>query len=249
MTRSLLGKALLVSQVALSLLLLVGAGLFVRTLVNLQRVDTGFNQEHVLLFQIDSDSIGYKQDSGLVKLYRDVEEKVSSIRGVRAASFSMFAFNQGGWTSPASTRGDSSSAHTEQQVRHNSVGPAFFSAMGLPLLTGRSFGAQDTENSPKVAVISEALAGRLFPGLAPLGRRFGRGGPEHSEDIEVIGVVKDAKYGDLMEEPQPMAYYPYSQAINYLSNFEVNFSGEPAAIVAEARRAIKEPGVANRGSR
>ena len=240
MTRSLLGKALLVSQVALSLLLLVGAGLFVRTLVNLQRVDTGFNQEHVLLFQIDTDSIGYKQDSGLVKLYEDVEEKVSSIPGVRAASFSMFAFNQGGWTSPASTRGDSSAARTEQHVRNNSVGPAFFSAMGLPLLTGRGFGAQDTEKSPKVAVISEALAGRLCPGLSPLGRRFGRGGPEHSEDIEVIGVVKDAKYGDLMEEPQPMAYYPYSQAINYLSNFEVNFSGEPAAIVAETRRAIKE---------
>lgn len=95
MTRSLLGKALLVSQVALSLLLLVGAGLFVRTLVNLQRVDTGFNQDHVLLFQIDSDSIGYKEDSRLVKLYKDAEEKVSLIPGVRAASFSMFAFNQG----------------------------------------------------------------------------------------------------------------------------------------------------------
>ncbi len=240
MTRSLLGKTLLVSQVALSLLLLVGAGLFVRTLVNLQRVDTGFNQEHVLLFQIDTDSIGYKQDSSLVKLYKDVEERVSSLPGVRAASFSMFAFNQGGWTSPASTRGDSSSARVEQGVRNNSVGPDFFSAMGLPIMNGRGFGAQDAEKSPKVAVISEALAQRLFPGGSPLGRRFGRGGPEHSEDIEVIGIVKNAKYGDLMEEPQPMAYYPYSQEINYLSAFEVNFSGEPGSIVAEARRAIKE---------
>lgn len=240
MTRSLLGKALLVSQVALSLLLLVGAGLFVRTLVNLQRVDTGFNQDHVLLFQIDSDSIGYKEDSRLVKLYKDAEEKVSLIPGVRAASFSMFAFNQGGWTSPASTRGDSSSAHTEQRVRHNSVGPDFFSAMGLPLLGGRSFGAQDTETSPKVAVISEALANRLFPGASPLGKRFGRGGPEHSGDIEVVGVVKDAKYEDLMEQQRAMAYYPYTQSIQYLSNFEVNFSGEAGAIAAETRRAIKE---------
>jgi predicted permease len=240
MTRSLLGKALLVSQVALSLLLLVGAGLFVRTLVNLQRVDTGFNQDHVLLFQIDSDSIGYKEDSRLVKLYKDVEEKVSLIPGVRAASFSMFAFNQGGWTSPASTRGDASSAHTEQRVRHNSVGPDFFEAMGLPLLSGRSFGAQDTETSPKVAVISEALANRLFPGASPLGKRFGRGGPEHSEDIEVIGVVKDAKYEDLMEQQRAMAYYPYTQSIQFLSNFEVNFSGEAGAIVGETRRAIQE---------
>lgn len=239
-SRSLLGKALLVSQVAMSLLLLVGAGLFVRTLVNLQRVDTGFNQDHVMLFQIDTDSIGYKEDSRLVKLYKDVEEKVSLIPGVRAASFSMFAFNQGGWTSPASTRGDSTSARTEQRIRHNSVGPDFFSAMGLPLLAGRGFGVQDTETSPKVAVISEALANRLFPGVSPLGKRFGRGGPEHSDDIEVIGVVKDAKYEDLMEEPRPMAYYPYTQAIQYLSNFEVNFSGEPGVIVGETRRAIKE---------
>jgi predicted permease len=240
MTRSLLGRALLVSQVALSLLLLVGAGLFVRTLVNLQGVDTGFNQEHVLLFQIDSDSIGFKQDSNLVKLYRDVEEKVSSIPGVRAASFSMFAFNQGGWTAPVSTRGDSSSARTEQRIRNNSVGPDFFGAMGLPLLAGRGFSALDTETSPKVAVISEAFAQKVFPGSSPLGKRFGLGGPEHSEEIEVIGVVKDAKYGDLMEEPKPMAYYPYTQSINFLSNFEVNFSGDAGAIVAETRRAIKE---------
>ena len=239
-TRSLLGKTLLVSQVALSLLLLVGAGLFVRTLVNLQRVDTGFNQEQVLLFQIDTDSIGYKEDSSLVKLYREVEERVSSIPGVRAASFSMFAFNQGAWTTPVSTRGDSSSSRTDQRIRNNCVGPDFFEAMGLPLLAGRGFGAQDTETSPKIAVISEAMARQLFPGSSPLGRRFGRGGPEHSEDIEIIGVVKDAKYGDLTEEAKPMAYYPYSQSINYLGNFEVSFSGEPGTIVAETRRAIKE---------
>jgi predicted permease len=238
-TRSFLGKTLLVSQVALSLLLLVGAGLFVRSLVNLQQVDTGFNQEHVLLFQIDSDSIGYKQDSRLVKLYNDVEERVAAIPGVRAASFSMFAFNQGGWTSPASTLGDSSSGPAEHTVRNNSVGPNFFSAMGLPVLTGRSFGAQDTETSPKVAVISEAMARLMFPDSSPLGKRFSID-REKKEAIEVIGVIRDAKYGNLMEEPKPMAYYPYSQSINYLSNFEVNFTGKPASIVSEIRRAIKE---------
>ena len=239
-TRSLLGKSLLVSQVALSLVLLVGAGLFVRTLVNLQRVDTGFNQEQVLLFQIDTDAIGYKEDSSLVKLYRAVEERVSSIPGIRAASFSMFAFNQGGWTTPVFTSGESSSSRTRQLIRNNAVGPDFFEAMGLPLLTGRGFGAQDTETSPKVAVISEEMAAQLFPGSSPLGKRFGLGAPEHSEDIEVIGVVRDAKYGDLTEETKPMAYYPYSQSISYLSNFEVNFTGKPGAILAETRRAIKE---------
>ena len=240
MTRSLLGKSLLVSQVALSLLLLVGAGLFVRTLINLQRVDTGFNQEQVLLFQIDTDSIGYKPDSRLVKLYRDVEERIGAIPGVRAVSFSMFAFNQGGWNSPVSTRSLSVAARGEQGIRNNSVGPDFFEAMGLPLLTGRGFGTQDTETSTKVAVISEEMARQVFPDSPAVGRRFGLGGPEHSEDIEVIGVVKDAKYGNLTEKPASMAYYPYTQSINYLSNLEVNFSGEPGAIIAETRRAIKE---------
>jgi predicted permease len=239
MSRSLVGKTLLVSQVALSLLLLVGAGLFVRTLVNLEGVNTGFNQKNVVLFQIDTDSIGYKTDARLAKLYRDVEEKVSLIPGVNAASFSMFAFNQGGWNAPASTRRDSANTHTEQ-IRNNSVGLDFFSAMGLPLLAGRAFGEQDTESSPKVAVISDVLARRLFPNEPPLGKRFGLGGAEHSDDIEVIGVVTDAKYGNLMEEPQPMAYYPYSQSIGFLNNFEVNFSGQPGAIISETRRAIKE---------
>jgi len=238
MSRSLLGKTLLVSQVALSLILLIGAGLFVRTLVNLEGVDTGFSKDNVLLFQIDTDSIGYTQDSRLAKLYKDVEDKVSLIPGVHAASFSMFAFNQGGWTSPASTNQDSSTL--TESIKHNSVGPNFLSAMGLPLLAGRAFGPQDTETSQKVAVISDALARRFFPNGSPLGKRFGRGGPEHSGDIEVIGVVKDAKYGDVMEEPQLMAYYPYSQVINFLSNFEINFSGQPNAIISEARRAIKE---------
>ena len=239
MSRSLLGKMLLMSQVALSLLLLIGAGLFVRTLVNLEGVDTGFNRSNVLLFQIDTDSIGYKPDASLEKLYRDVEERVSMIPGVNAASFSLFAFNQGGWTAPVSMRRDSVT-HTEQQIKHNRVGPNFFSAMGLPLLAGRSFGTQDTETSPRVAVISDVMARRLFPNESPLGKRFGQGGPEHSEDIEIIGIVTDAKYGDLMEEPQPMAYYPHSQSIDFLSNFEVNFSGQPNAIISETRRAIKE---------
>jgi len=221
-------------------LLLIGAGLFVRTLMNLESVDTGFNQEHVLLFQIDSDSIGYKEDARLASLYRDVEEKVSLIPGVRAASFSLFAFNQGGWTSSASSRGGSTSAQIFRNVKNNSVVLNFFDAMGLPLVAGRGFGPQDTEKSPKVAVISEAFARRVFPEVSPLGLRFGLGAVDHSEDIEVIGVVKDAKYGNLLEQPQAMAYYPYTQQMNFLSNFEVNFTGDAAVIISEARRAIKE---------
>jgi len=112
--------------------------------------------------------------------------------------------------------------------------------MNLPLILGRSFGPQDTSTSPKVAVISEETARRFFPGESPLGKRYRNGPPGEGDEIEVIGVVKDAKYRSLYERPQPMTYYPYSQQGMYLGNFEVRFSGEPGAVAAAVRRAIKE---------
>jgi len=240
MTRSLLGRALVVSQVALSLLVLVGAGLFVRSLINLRNVDTGFNQRNVLLLQPATDSVGYKEDDPrLSALYRDVEEKVSAIPGVRAASFSLFSFNQGSWNNPITVKGDAPPVRETPFIRNNVVGPGFFTAMNLPLILGRPFGPQDTKTSPKVAVISEEMARRFFS-QSPLGKRYRLGTSGAGEEIEVIGVVKDAKYESLGEEPQPMAYYPYSQRDWYLGNFEVSFTGESGAIVSAVREAIKE---------
>jgi predicted permease len=241
MTRSLLGKALVVAQVALSLLVLVGAGLFVRSLINLRNVETGFNQQNVILFQPATDSVGYKDDDPrLVNLYREVEEKVSAIPGVRAASFSLFSFNQGAWTNPITVQGGQPPIGGNPVILNNVVGPGFFSAMNLPLVSGRPFNPQDTKTSPKVAVISEEFARRFFSGASPLGKRYRMGTSEEGEEIEVIGVVKDAKYRNLSERTQPMAYYPYSQHSWYLGNFEVSFSGESSAIVSAVRQAIKE---------
>jgi predicted permease len=241
MTRSLLGKAIVVSQVALSLLVLVGAGLFVRSLINLRNVDTGFNQQNVILFQPASDSVGYKDDDPrLTDLYREVEEKVSEIPGVRAASFSLFSFNQGAWTNPITVQGGAAPLGGTPDVLNNVVGPGFFTAMNLPLILGRPFSPQDTKTSPKVAVISEELSRRFFPDASPLGKRFRMGRSGREEEIEVVGVVKDAKYRNLAEKPQPMAYYPYAQQNWYLGNFEVSFSGEPGGIVSAVRQAIKD---------
>src|SRR5215813_2917085 len=241
MTRSLLGKALVVSQVALSLLVLVGAGLFVRSLINLRNVDTGFNQHNVILFQPATDSVGYKDDDPRLRtLYREVEEKVTAIPGVRAASFSLFSFNQGGWNNPITLQGGAPPVEGNPSIFNNVVGPGFFTAMNLPLILGRPFSAQDTKTSPKVAVISEEMARRFFPQTSPVGKRYRMGTSGTGEEIEVIGVVKDSKYRSLSEKPQPMFYYPYSQRDWYLGNFEVRFSGESGAIVSAVRRAIKE---------
>ena len=212
-----------------------------RSLINLRNVDTGFNQQNVLLLQLASDSVGYKEeDPRLTNLYREVEEKVSAIPSVRAASFSLFSFNQGAWTNPISVPGGSTPVGGNPVILNNVVGPGFFTAMNLPLVFGRPFSPQDTKTSPKVAVITEELARRFFPQASPLGKRFRMGTSGEGEEIEVIGVAKDAKYRTLGEKPQPMAYYPYSQQGGYLGNFEVSFSGEPGAIVSAVRQAIKE---------
>src|SRR6185295_7856469 len=113
--------------------------------------------------------------------------------------FSFFIFNQGGWTTPAFTREPNPPQGQSRSVRNNVVGQEYFTTMGIPLVLGRSFGPQDTDKSQKVAVISEAMAQRFFPNTFPLGRRFGIDGPESTEQIEIIGVVKDVKYETLTE--------------------------------------------------
>ncbi|PYV24491.1 MAG: permease, partial [Acidobacteria bacterium] len=211
-SRSPLAKALIVCQVALSLVLLIGAGLFLRSLVNLASVDAGFNKENVLLFAIDPVDVGYKEDARLANLYQQIEQRVSAQPGVRAASVSFFTFSQGSWTDPVSIQGRPPTPENDMATTHNVVGPGYFATMGIPLVLGRVFGLQDTEKSPKVAVINETMARWYFPGGSPVGRRFGIGSdPKHSNDIEVVGVVKDAKYESLRERSFPAAYYPYTQ--------------------------------------
>ena len=237
-----LAKALIVSQVALSLVLLIGAGLFLRTLVNLTNVDMGFNKNRVLLFQIEPASVGYKEDSRLARLYEQIEQRVSAVPGVHAASFSMFTFNQGSWSEDAWAQEESAEAKSNREILYNRVGTGFFSTMGLPLVAGRTFGRQDTENSQKGAVINETMARRFFPNESPLGRRFRLGGPDAKPENDkiVIGVVKDAKYMALKEQPWPAAYLAYSQDVGYLWDFEVRFSGDARSTVAAVRQAIRE---------
>jgi predicted permease len=240
--RNPLGKAFVVVQVALSLLLLVGAGLFVRTLINLQSISSGFNQENVMMFQVDISSAGYKSDDPkLPALMQEVEEKVKAVPGVQSAAFAFIVFNQGFWTTRAHSHGDNIPEGQSRTLRNNIVGPDFFAVMGLPLVQGRAFGPQDTKASQKVAVISESMSKKFFPSGSPVGQRFGIGPPTSPEDIEVIGVVKDAKYGNLKEEFRPMAFYPYTQVPpDVLNNFLVRFSGPESAVVPQVRQTIKQ---------
>jgi predicted permease len=233
-----LGKALIVAQVALSLVLLVGAGLFMRTLINLQNMPTGFDQKNVLLFRLDTTTTGYK-DAQLSQLTRDVEERVKAVPGVQAASFSFFIFGPGQWTSQIYIREPNPPAEPRRSVRQNVIGADYFSVMRLPLIAGRGFGPQDTDRSQLVAVISESMAQQYFPNTSPLGRRISKTA-DLSNEMEVIGVVKDAKYGSVMEEVRPTVYYPQSQRPQPLDNFVVRFSGSPEAVISQVRQAIKQ---------
>lgn len=234
--QSLLGKTLVVAQVALSLLLLVGAGLFVRTLINLQNVPTGFNQQNAMLFQIDTTTTGYK-DARLSRLLLEVEEQVKQVPGVQAASFAFFVFGSGQWSSPIYTRDQDLGADDNHVVKQNVVGPDFFAAMGIPLIAGRSFAPQDAQSSQKVAVISETMARQFFPNRSPLGGRLSKSADFH-EELEVIGVVKDAKYNKLTEKLRPMVYYPHAQNPQPLGNFLVRFSGAPESVIPQIRQVI-----------
>src|SRR5437016_944686 len=237
--RSRFSSALIVSQVALSFVLLIGAGLFLRTLVNLTRVNRGFYEKEVVLFSIDPPALGYKLDSRIVNLYQQLEQRIAAEPGVRADSVSLSTFNQGTWRTPVSVLGATPNAGDNPHVIHDAVGAGYFATMGITLLIGRTFGTQDAATSPKVAVINETMARIYFPGGSPIGRRFGiESDSAHAADFEVIGVVKDAKYESLDERPQPGAYYLYSQVLkHFYYDLEVRYSGDPHAIIPEVRSA------------
>jgi predicted permease len=236
-----LARALLVLQIALSLVLLAGAGLFLRTLLNFAHVDTGFEKQNVLVFQLDEYAGGYQPDARLENLLRQIEERVNAVPGVRAASFSMFTFNQGEWSNDVTLQGISRNSENSGEVLMNRVGAGYFAAFGLPVLSGRTFTLQDNERAPKVAVINETMARRFFPGESAIGRHFGFGDDaRHSGDFEIIGIVKNAKYESLRERPHPAAYFPHSQYVTYLPNLTVRFSGDATQITQQVRQAIEE---------
>jgi predicted permease len=236
--QSRIGKALVVAQVAMSLMLMMGAGLFVRTLINLQDIPTGFNEKNAILFQIDTATSGYK-DTQLANLLVQVEDRVRQIPGIDAAAFSFFTFHQGGWHSPIFTFDQTPPQGDAMVVRQNTVGEDYFKAMGIPFVAGRTFSRQDTEQSQKVAVVSETMAQRFYPNSSPLGKHFGKAEGKRGE-FEIIGVVKDVKYQSLKERPRPLVYYSTRQMTEPVSNLVLRVSGDTQTVIPAVRKAVSE---------
>jgi predicted permease len=217
-----LHKVLVVAQVALSLFLLIGAGLFVRSLQNLKTIDLGFERENLTEFRLETGK-GYNVVQR-ASLYKQMLAKLESLPGVRVASLSTFSLLSDNRTrSKVSVNGFVAQSDDDASCNTLIVGPNYFAAMGIPLLSGREFGAQDERMidpnagvsppaiqaglAPLVAVINQAMAQHFFGTEDPIGKRFSyTNGPQPNAPIEIIGVVKDAKYR-YMREGAPRTFY------------------------------------------
>ena len=206
-----LSRPLVVVQVAVSLLLLSGAGLFVQTLRNLRTVNLGFAAEQVIQARINPQASGYKPEQ-LPGLYQRLHERLNSASGVRSASLSSNGFRTGSSrTCCIAVEGYTHRADEDREIQTFSVTPGYFDTIGLPLLMGRDFSPQEVStkpgDSPKVAIINETMARYYFGEASPLGRRFGWGDQSVKYDFEIVGVVKDANYGNLRGRTRSLIYF------------------------------------------
>ncbi len=238
------GNALIVFQIALSLVLLIGAGLFVGSLQKLRRVETGFNnQDSVLLFSIDCYGTTY-QGAKLSALHQELLERINAAPGVRSATLSTASPIAGvDGASRIFMPGSAKPDREDEEVGINVVGPKYFETMGIPLAAGRDLLPQDNEQAPKVAVVSENMARHYFPDINPLGKRFSFGASQQSDQFEIIGVVKDAKFGSLRKENIRMVYLSHRQSWTRPSiNFALRATGSAAGLIAAVRNEIRSIG-------
>ena len=234
-----IGKTLIVVQVSLSLLLLVGAGLFVRTLTNLENVNTGFDERNLLLFGINPTQGGYKGQR-MAAFYQELMRRVAAQPGVRSVTMSGETLIGGGMNS-LETFIQNPPKNVDKDggviAYVNEVGPNFFETMGIPLVLGRTIHDADVAGAPEVAVVNEEFARKFLDGGNPVGRRFGFEGKKSSAEIEIVGVVGNARYDDL-RHGIPATIYPAALQDTTLGSlhFEVRAAGDPNLLVPAIRR-------------
>ncbi len=238
-----LGKALVVAQVALSVLLLVGATMFVRTLANLQNLNAGFNTQDLLLFQIDPTQDGYSGPR-LAAFYQELARRLESAPGVRSVSLSFHRLLSGAISSadvkiPGYTLKPGEKSN-DLQTYLNGVGSRFFETMGIPVLLGRAVDDGDTATAPRVAVVNQTFVRRYLADGNPLGRTFSFGGKKDPQ-ISIVGVAGDAKYGSLRRDVPPTVYLPYQQNLREgPMDFEVRAAGNPVDLEGAVRRVAQD---------
>ncbi len=205
-------KLLVLAQVVITAFLLVGAGLFARSLYNLQRIDLGLRPERLMTFSISPSLNGYTPVR-TVALFDSLHQKLAAQPGVESVSEAVISvLTDSNSSANITVEGYESQEEENMNIGQNWIGPGFFSTLGIPLVKGREFASSDTTDSQKVAVINESMVRRFFGNREPIGAKFAfGGGKDVHPDIEIVGVVKDSKHGSVREEASPFAYIPYSQ--------------------------------------
>lgn len=240
--KSKLRSALAVSQIAVCTILLIGAGLCVRSLFNARSIDPGFDTQNVALATLDPGRMNYSDERGKA-FYRSLIERVDALPGVTSASLA-------GYMPLATTQmmvrvgpeDRTVSAEGFPAVNFMEVGPDYFRTMGIPILRGREFTSQDRPDSPAVAIVNEELAKAFWPNRDPIGRRVaGQNGsdPKDRYSIEVVGVVRTGKYRTLGEKPLPFLYRARDQAYHSRATLVVRTTGDPRNLLPALRHEIQ----------
>ena len=235
-----LSKSLVIAQVAMSLLLLIGAGLFIRTLYNLQKVDVGFNQENLLLFTLQPEQGGYK-DERLLQFYERLFTRLDSLPGVRSATFGripLIAHYM--WNTDVILPGETEKSAGEHISNRQTVRENYFTTMEIPLMAGREFTPQDSAKALPVAIVNQAFARAFFPNNNALGNRVTD--LDAKREFEIVGIVADTKYNSQREEIEPLLYTLWRQDIENIGgmNFALRTTGEPTLLAGSVRQSVGE---------
>jgi|CZKL01.1.fsa_nt_gi predicted permease len=242
--RGLGGKSIVAFQIALSTLLVVGAGLFARTLIALNAVDVGFNANHLLLFEIQPPSSRYPAGKD-IRLHAQLQQKIAGLPGVESIATAVSPYiadnmNNSDFLPEGESFEDYKNRDDAEAEDINIVSNGFFQTMSIPIVAGRSFGTQDTSSSQKVAIINRSLARKRFPNVNPIGKRFRADRDEKSGWIEIVGICADTRYMNLREDPPPQFFLPYLQQPDISGMvYQVRTQTDAAVLTPELRRIVR----------
>ena len=225
--------SLVTVQIALSMALLMAAGLFVKSLVNVSRVDLGLEVDNIVTFGISPELSGYDRARSMA-LFERTEEELAGIPGVTGVGAAMVPLLAGSnWGSDVSVEGFKRDPDTDSNARFNQVNAGYFRTLGVALLAGREFTNADTATSPKVAIVNEAFTKKFNLGRNAIGKHLSTGEDKTKLDTEIVGVVRDAKYSEVKQVIPPLFFRPYRQSDERVGDltFYVRASGDPAAVL------------------
>jgi predicted permease len=228
------------AQIAISMALLVCAGLFTKSLVNVSRVEIGIEVENLLTFAISPELNGYTPERSR-QLFERLEDELAAQPGVRGVTAALVAALSGSnWANDVAVEGFKAGPDTDSNSRFNEIGPDYFRTMGMTLIAGREFTRADGLKSPNVAIVNEAFAKKFNLGRDAVGRRMGSGSGSGSPlDTEIVGLVRDAKYSEVKQEVPPLFFRPYRQdeRIGYMT-FYVRTALAPEQFLQNVHRVV-----------